>query len=274
MPGQPGAPVFLVLTEDGAESAVPTIEALFRAMCHLLVAGFDERKLDRSSFQPPPARHRAALTASFWKSERRKDQPSITDLIVLIAAHLRRPNGFVLFHFDGDRRYADRASSENVKKFATHLRAKVERALRDGPPGVTDPLLPRGGKRAALLCEEELQAALARLLLLTPFYCIEAWAYYNTRRLRRLCTPEEQAMVDGWEEHAGSVEEVERPWALVSAGKRHNRALAEDHFPARRALEAGRSFADTVGKLRENPALMAVLGELVFPGHEQALAPR
>ena len=118
------------------------------------------------------------------------------------------------------------------------------------------------------LSGEEVDAALARLLPLTPFYCIEAWTYYNTRALRNLCRPHELAIVEQWEKAPGSTEDLEKPWRGFSVGKEHNRALAETHFPGRIALQAGRSFADTVSELRRNPILMRALSPLVYPGYE------
>lgn len=270
MAGRLDGPSFLVLTEDGAESARFTIEALFRAMCHLIIDGFDERQLHRRTFQPPPAKCRAALTANKWKSEKQADRRMITDLIETIVSHLLRPNTFVLFHFDGDRVYAQRALSENKRKFLTHLRAKVERALRDARLAAPSPTAPSPSSKreheAPALTDAEVSAALTRLLPLTPFYCIETWTYYNIQKLRELC-PRDHVVLERWEQAPGSVEELERPWEHISARKEHNRALAENNFPARRALEAARSFADTVHELRRNPELMAALAPLVYPGH-------
>jgi hypothetical protein len=265
MPGRAEGPFFLIITEDGAANAPRTIEALFRAMCRVSISGFDDRQLGRECFEPPEGSLREVLSGNRWKSRQPRDRASIINLAEVIAGHLVRPKAFVLFHFDGDRAHSQRSQSENVNAFETRFRSIVEQMLMS-PPLLRHPVAADVGSRAPRrrLSEAEVQEAMGRLIPLTPFSCVEAWTYYNTQRLRSLCPPHHHAIIEEWERAPGATEELERPWDKVSAGKAHNRVLAEEGFPARRALEAKKSFADTVDSLRSNTQLMASLSPLTY----------
>jgi hypothetical protein len=266
MPGKTDGPFFLVLTEDGATNAPHTVEALFRAMCRVLVDRFDDRQLGRDCFEPPEERHRHVISGNLWKSRQLRDRPSISSLAQVIAGQLVRPNAFVLFHFDGDKIHSLRDQSENVEVFERRFRAYVEQLLRN-PPRLNHPAAASLSSRVPprRLSDAEVQEAMSRLIPLTPFYCIEAWTYYNTRRLRTLSPPEDHVVIDEWERAPGSTEEIEQPSKRISAGKAHNRELAEQSFPAKRAVAAKKSFADTVAMLRTNEHLMAALAPLTYP---------
>lgn len=265
MPDEPATPFFLVITEDGATNAPRTIEALFRAMCRLLVDGFDDRRLGRDCFEPPEGRHRDAISGNRWKSQQPRDRRFISSLAEAVAGHLVRPNAFVLFHFDGDQVHSQRSQSENVRAFETRFRTFVEQMLMS-PPLLSHPAAASADSRIPRrrLSDAEVQEAMSRLIPLTPFYCVEAWTYYNTSRLRGLCASHHHAVIDEWERSPGATEELEQPWSKISAGKAHNRVLAEEGFPARRALEAKKSFADAVDLLRANTQLMASLSPLTY----------
>jgi hypothetical protein len=259
----PGEPVFLIVTEDGASDAHRVIEALFRAMCRLMIQGFADQRLGRHCFAPADENLRRAISGNKWKSTSVRDQGHITDLAQHIAAHLVQPDAFVLLHFDGDRPYGQRAFSESVLKFQECLLAKVEAVLANTWASRTRSTVARRP-----LGPDEVAAALGRLLCLTPYYCIEAWTYYNTRKLREICRAHEHALIERWEQDPGATEELECPWRMISAAKEHNLPLVERGFPGRVALEAGRSFADTVRQLQGNGALMSALAPLVHPGYE------
>jgi hypothetical protein len=244
-------PRFLILSEDGSPSVVPTIAALARALCAQLVTGIDRQRL---TFEPPVDSHRTAMSGNRWKSREPRDQRIITDLVGLIAGQLASDNGFVIFHFDGDRPYADRAKAENPGTFRNQICKKVLELLRSPPVRATAAAAPN---------TEQANQLLSKLLVFTPYYCIEAWTYYNTAMLRRLCNPNDQVIIDSW--HAGATEELSKPAEHISVGKDHNRSLAEQQFPTKLAIAAKKSFADTFDQLRENSALLAALQPLKFP---------
>lgn len=249
----------MIVTEDGATNAPRTIEALFRAMCRVLIPEFDNRQLGRECFEPPEDRLREAISGNKWKSRRPRDQALNIFLIESIAGHLVRPNAFVLFHFDGDMVHSMRHQCENEQFFEEHVRARVMQKLRTPQ---NRPVAESQPKRA--LSDEQVDEAMRRLVPLTPFYCIEAWTYYNTGLLRTICPPTEHSVLDEWDRAPGATEELVQPNKHISVNKAHNRDLAERGFPARRAFNAGKSFANTVEMLRANVELMKMLTPLVY----------
>ena len=234
------APAFLVLSEDGSEKAVPTLAALAGHMLRFIQPGVE---VGEKCFEPPERRQRAALSGNRWLSVQPRDQRLVTDLVRLIAAHLLRPNGFVIFHFDGDLPYSQRASSERPRKFDALIRQKVRHLLSSRS-------------------QDEREAALSRLFLFVPFRDLEAWTYYNTSLLRLLCKPHEQTRVDRWAANPAALEEEDWLSKQLSVAKRHNAELAGPTYPARAALTAGKSFAAAADLLKANRTLADLMKEL------------
>jgi hypothetical protein len=259
MAGQKRAtgPTFLVLSEDGAESSTATLEALVKHLFRQARPGTDEHRLH---FEPPDPEERQALSGNKWKSTQSADQPAIGRLVRTIANQLARDNAFVVFHFDGDRPYAERSSAENPDKFHTQIIEKVQAILRK-PPSAGRP------KRFAIseLSPAEVTERMAKLLVLTPYYNLEAWTYYNTAVLRRRCRPEEVSRVDEWTRSPEQIEEQERISDRLSVGKKHNRELVEQGFPTKTAVRVGKSFADAVNTMKANATLMTALAALQRP---------
>lgn len=237
-------PIFLVLSEDGSHDAVPTLVALTKRMCQLVVPAIGTHHL---GFEPPEPRLRRSLTANKWKSRSAQDQFLRTELVRTIATHLLRPDGFVVFHFDGDTCYRERASSPNPEQFARQIVAPVSQLLRQR----------RTDDEAARIAQ--------KLIAYVPHYCVEAWTYYNLPVLTEICRAQaggrDEPTLTAWQAAPAEIEEVERPWSVVCAGKDHNRALAEKAYPADVAFGANKSFADTVVALLNNPQLVAALQE-------------
>ncbi len=106
------------------------------------------------------------MRGNLWKSRNPFDRQKIILLGRAIAAKLiEDPIGFVAFHVDGDRRWAERASSENVAKFAEFVSTYVQ-------PGVHHALRRQHDRDALATSDQDIaraaEAALARLLRLTP----------------------------------------------------------------------------------------------------------
>jgi len=242
---------FLVLSEDGSESAVPTLTALMkRAWCAMMPEL--HRVINRNDllrFEFPEARLRRALTGNKWKSRSPADRQDVVALTRTIASHLRRPNAFVHFHFDGDTTYSDRQRSITSGQFTERVVHQVKEMLRGS--------LERDAKGGdlSILVEKHL----ARLMTVIPFYCIESWTYYNTRELRNFCDVRDHATIASWEANPGATEEFENPSSSVSAGKSCNRKLAERNYPAAVSLAAGKSFADTINMMFANDQLTNAL---------------
>lgn len=238
-------PIFLVLSEDGSHDAVPSLIALTKKMCQFVVPTLKTHLLH---FEPPESRLRWSLTANKWKSRSAADQFLRTDLLKTIATHMLRPEGFVIFHFDGDTPYRERTASPNLEQFSRQIVEPVSQLLRQK----------RTDQEAARIAQ--------KLIVYIPHYCVEAWTYYNLPVLEETCRARvgarDDSILAAWKATPSEIEEVEQPWSMVSAGKDHNRALAERAYPAAVAFDAGKSFSDTVVSLQNNQQLVAVLQEL------------
>ncbi|WP_437837324.1 hypothetical protein [Sorangium sp. So ce1153] len=247
----------LVLTEDSAEGSCETIAALVKKMVLLVDPACRTHLI---TFEPQGANERRAMRGNLWKSRKPFDRQTIVLLGRAIAAKLiEDPIGFVAFHVDGDRRWAERASSENVAKFAEFVSNYVE-------PGVHNALRRQRDRDALTIPDEEIDrataAALARLLRLTPFRSIEAWLYQNTVEARRLCQiacGRHLAKIDAWAADRGAIDELEDPKAELCLISEHHPDLAQHAFPADEAFRVNKSYAAAVIGLLDCADLCAAL---------------
>ncbi len=150
-----------------------------------------------------------------------------------------------MYHIDGDRTWGQRARSENLAKFrvfAEDLRKFVVYRIT------------RSGRRPAVAPgHDDPGPVLARLLLLTPFYCIETWLYQNTEQAIRICRQHYQGQdVDkfqAWQRDRTLLDDdVQKPKTAVCLGSRHNRALAASDYPIEEVYQTGRSLAETIDR--------------------------
>ncbi|HZI11963.1 MAG TPA: hypothetical protein VE153_16375 [Myxococcus sp.] len=233
----------MVLTEDSGEDAYATVHALAKEMLKLLVLGVRTDRVDFKPLADPNARR--AMHANLWKSTNRFDQPNITLLIRSIATELLKDAGFVLYHIDGDRRWSQRESSENVREFDRRILQPIKAAIATRFPGSA--------------ADERIK----RLRLLAPFYSIEAWLYQNTREARQLCTEEGCGScgpkLDAWEANRASLDEVEQPKEALCLRDKHNARLAASSYPASAVDGAEASFAHAVMGLLECDELTSLL---------------
>lgn len=249
----------LVLTEDRSKQAHETLHKLCRAMLKLV----DEHvNLDprRVAFAPLPTNNsaRMAMTANLWKQ-----RPPTLDTIRLveaIAAELRRADAFVFFHADADRTWDSRHESENRAKFTSFIADKVRGLLASPSRSPLDRRPP-----PAPIAGADLEATLAKLLLLSPCYSIESWLYQATERAGEHCRAHHDSsahreLVASWASDRSQLDDVWRPKveALPCVGDKWNEDLA-GHVPARLAYEAQRSFAEAVDGLRACTALVTEL---------------
>lgn len=240
-----------VLTEDSAASAHDTLVALVKKMLLILDQACRTHLV---AFEPQRDRERKAMHGNLWKSKRPLDRPKIILLGRSIAEKLLEQDvpGFVLFHVDGDVPWSRHDESENVAKFSgfvqTYVRQALDHALRLQHKD-------RGETPTDEVIATQVDAALQRLLRLTPFYSIEAWTYQNTAEARRLCEQSCGRHVDAikrWEDDPGALDEVYQPkdgQEAICLQDRYNLQLATTGFPAERAFDAGKSFAETVERL-------------------------
>ncbi|XYI00256.1 hypothetical protein ACMHYB_11100 [Sorangium sp. So ce1128] len=244
MTGERSRLSILVLTEDSAEGSCETIAALVKKMVLLVDP---ECRTHLIAFEPQGEHEQRAMRGNLWKSRSPFDRQKIVLLDRAIAAKLiEDPVGFVAFHVDGDRRWAERASSENVVKFTEFVSTYVL-------PGVHNALRRQRERDALTIPDEDIDraaaAALARLLRLTPFRSIEAWLYQNTAEARRLCQVacgRHVAKIDRWSADRGALDELDDPKAELCLGSEHHLDLAQRAFPADEVFRVNKSYAAAV----------------------------
>ena len=170
----------LVLTEDGSSDAFDVVRALVKKMLLLV----DEHaQTHRVQIDPANDGAKRAMRGNLWKSSRPADHKHKVDLTRAIATQLLQANnaGFVVFHVDGDRRWSEHGSSENLAKFDAY-RTSIQRTI-DELAFRQRPVNPDTASRRKA-------AAIGRLLLLVPFYSIESWLYQNVEEAIRICGTE------------------------------------------------------------------------------------
>lgn len=236
----------LLLTEDSGRDA----EEAIRELLERLFRRVDPHaSLVEEHWEPALDEHRAAVRGNAWKDASRRDLVSLRQYI---AAKLVEEGGFVLFHVDGDRIYRERASSENVAKFDEIIRRAV-RIILESPP------LTRR-ERGSVRTDAEVNALLAKLIEVVPFYCVEAWYFQNTEKARELCQKNPKCRgecgdkLDRWAGDRKLLDELTKTKRELCFGAAHNLALARG-LPLGEVLDARKSLSDLLTKLRETPGL-------------------
>lgn len=236
----------LVLGEDSGEGAHETLVALAKNILRLVDSSYDWQQL---RFEPPEdANIRLVLRGNEWKN---RNHPKRRDLMGYIATKLLEGDrAFVLYHIDGDRPWAARETSENVEKFRDFIeidvRQFVEHRRRQSGRASADDL------------------ALSQLLLLVPYYSIEAWLFQNTRAGLRFCEEnpacqgKHAPMFQEWAKDRGALDEVWQPKKQVCFKDMRNRQLAEG-LDVEAVYYAGKSLHHAVESLHQNAALLAAL---------------
>jgi hypothetical protein len=248
---------FLILSEDSAPDACEPIAALLKRMLLFVDPAVQTHRIE---FEPRDEPSRSAMRGSNWKAEPGDfGYPKLVLLGRTIAAKLLEEAdapGFVIFHIDGDTRWADRGASDNVAKFPAFVRNYVVQGLDAALRKRRDKPL----DEAALATVKE--AALARLIRLTPFWCIEAWLYQNTALVHRFCEERCGAHLDEikrWAANRGALDEVRTPKKETCFGSQHNAELARTGYPAADVFAADKSYAAAVMSLLDCPDLCAAL---------------
>jgi hypothetical protein len=252
----------LLLTEDTGNQAQPTVQKILKEALKLVMPGADLNPA-RIRIEPLLDNERAlqAVSRNNWK-----EHPPTRDTIILreaIAARLLEPAGFVIFHFDTDRVWAERHKSENRDKFKVIIREGVRRILRGEAP------LPFPQRPRPILTPEQIEAALERLLVLSPCYTMESWLYQATKETLAYCREEHDSnehaqRIESWAKDRTLLDEVLQPKdnkkeGLTCVGDKHNAELAKS-FPAEEVWHAKRSFFESVERLRACTALVEALG--------------
>jgi hypothetical protein len=249
----------VILTEDSGKDGRATVEALARRMLHLVAAGYDERRID---FVPRDPREEEAMRGNVWKADGKnpRERERCVRLRRYIARRLCQQNTFVLFHIDGDRVWSERHTSENVAKFEQLIRSTLPQVLERGRANSSRT---QAGAQANADPLPVLQVE--HLILLCPFRSIEAWLYQNLRAAIDICRREHKEAhvteLEAWEERRGELDELPAPQKALCLGKTFNLELATSAFPASRANDVKKSFAESVDRLAGCDALVRALDE-------------
>ena len=234
----------LVLTEDSGRDAHATVVAVLKRMLRLVVADYQTHRL---GFEPRDEAAQRGLRGSRWKSTETRDQADVTTLLRSIATKLGRDDGFVFFHIDGDRPWAERATSENRAKFESIVRSRVHQLLC----------------QTLRIPADEAGRRMRRLFVVLPFYSIESWLYQHTDVGVRLCREHHEGrdveVFEGWRLDRAALDDVVKPKQRVCLRADHNLALTGPGYPAEAVDDAGRSYSATVATLRASDALTQLL---------------
>lgn len=238
-------PTILLISEDSSKDAIEILKVLTPLLLRQLSPTFNE---DQVLLQPlTQASAQRAAHGNRWKSRRPADRADRLALIREVGGVLLDGRGFVLFHIDGDRPFAERERSENVHAFAdfrVDLAQSMQTRARD--------------------LEAVLRVIDERLLLIVPFYSIEAWLFQNTEAAIALCPAghPDIAKLRAWAADRGLLDELEKPKGEMAFRSRHNLALAKQDYPLHAVLAARKSLAQTLDRISGCAPLQAVLAEL------------
>ncbi len=245
------APSVLLLTEDTGGKSFDVLRALVEKMFYLLEPMSDVRRV---RFDPADEKARVAMGWNAWKERGPRGDRVRVDLRQAIATRLLHKDGlgFVLVHVDGDRRWEDSQGgilAENLEQFRKLVLPGIE----------------------LLLAAKGQSERIHRLVMVTPFWCMEAWLYQNVDVALSFYEkhhPDEREDIElfdkTWRADPAALDEVEYPKKRIRIHDQHNYELATKRFPAERAHRAGKSFALVVETLRRCPGLSEALAELRF----------
>jgi hypothetical protein len=99
--------------------------------------------------------------------------------------------------------------------------------------------------------------------LLCPFRSIEAWLYQNVDRAMLICRRQHRGdhvhALAAWKANRGDLDELPRPEHEVCLRKEHNLELASHGFPAAVVYDLGKSFTQSVDRMKQCAALGSAL---------------
>ncbi len=250
----------LLLTEDSGTDAFATLQKLARELLKQ-VDEYVQTQPEKIAFEPLRSKEALqALHGNIWKSDKKRDHGRQVELVRTIATQLLLENGWAFFHFDGDRSWADRGSSENVAKFRARVWERVRLLIQ---MKLDEQEKQAGRVPVAKALEARATQRMSRLKQVVPFYSIEAWLFQNTQEAIRLCELHYEGLdverFQQWMLDRGSLDEVVKPKAVVCLGSKHNLELASQGFPTREARAAGKSFDAVVQELVQDAELREAL---------------
>ena len=235
----------LIMNEDSSRTAYEALRHLIRRICQLLYPDLGTQHL---AFSPTPEELEGCVRAGHWQSSNPRHRRQQVDLAQSIASQILAGGGFVAFHYDGDCPWAHRTACVHDPHFETNVRQRVRAVL------------------SAHTSAEKLDEVMSKLLVLKPFYCLEAWTYQNFTRARALCeelgNPPGSELLDAWESDPGLLDEVVGVPGVFPLKKHHNVELTEKGYPADRVYALGKSFTASVDAALSCKPLLEALSQL------------
>jgi hypothetical protein len=238
----PPALVCRLYSEDRADASrsFGTLEQIVRGMLRLV-----EEHVKTNHIEFKPVGHSIAGTC--WKVTSKSTdvgaQQKRRDLLKDIATELGRER-VVFFHVDGDRTWEERERApvwDDLEEFRRDL-CRVGARAKNGKvgDGTLDDVF----------------------IAVVPFYSIESWIFACTEHLRlRTSEPGELERIAEWAADLRKLDEVPKiKLELPSIEDRYNHELVR-HIPGAALCAAGKSYADTVERVRESSHIRAGLAE-------------
>lgn len=237
----PPALVCRLYSEDSADAKrdFGTLEQIVRGMLLLIE---EHAKVKRITCRPVAR----GISGSYWKAARSKEvgtRQKRTTLMQNIATELVRGH-VVFFHVDGDCIWKEHKRAPvwgELERFRRDLRAVAAHA------------------QIGNLDENVVEDA---FIAVVPFYSIESWIFACTEELRqRTSDAKELERIAKWAADLGELDEVPKiKLELRSIQDRCNHELAR-HIPAAALCAAGKSYTDTVERVRKSSRVLAGLAE-------------
>lgn len=266
---------FLVLTEDSSKTAEQVQQKIVRLLLRSLDSRANTARVSFAALPAGPARD--VLRGNRWREQplRSPLDEGLRLLVLRIASHLASSQRFCSFHYDGDTPWSERERSIADGKFDEVIVRSLRRLLteRHAPKRRANTIgLPNAAENE--LTDEQrtqrVEAALARLLPVVPYYSIEAWLFQNTDELRVACGERSaeanvveqcRARCDEWAADRALLDEIDQVKESVCVKDTANDRLAESLSNAvfDALLAAGKSLAATRDRWSRCGSLVANL---------------
>lgn len=223
----------LVLTEDSGDDGDDTIATLVIAMLRKINPQAD---MDAIEIEPTTqASARRSLRGNYWRTETQDAEIYRVDLVRTIANKLAEgETSFVVFHSDGDKPWKEGKRDVKPKEFEKLIELKIRQILTDYYKNN----------------QHQVDATMARLLLVVPFYSIESWLFQNTDEGKRLCLEKyggkDADKFEEWASNRKKLDEVQKPKETICFRDKYNATLAKQKFPFDEAHNVGKSLKHAV----------------------------
>ena len=241
-----------VLSEDSSSKARPTVLRFIKKAATTVC-----KECQPQNIQCEPrdeALQKGTVSGNRWRSNKPEHHHELVQLRRYLATRLAMPNTAVFFHFDGDVPWSKRTESTTRRDFEQTIVSTVRQILAQPPRGV-----------AVARSPEEVDACLSRLVLVVPFYSIEAWVYQNTDRILEFCKKKCRSRHDThrkeitrWAANPDILDELVKPKEKCCLRSTKNHELVDDNFPWPKLEKVRKSFHAFVKELEERPNVTSI----------------